>query len=209
MYELGELVGTLLVSAIAFYLVKRFLFRDGSKIKKGIGISVLVLISLVTFYNIYVIATKARPIETVENSNEVEQIVEAAPSDVFRKVNEKRIEKNISPLAIDDRLMESASYKANDMSERSYFSHNDPTGVPNGINKALEITGITCATVSENLYKGDGSYSTSDKAIETWLDSQSHKDAMLNEKYALTGIGISKDKAGYVYVVQHFCELTK
>lgn len=114
-------------------------------------------------------------------------------------VNAERAKNNAAPLVEDSRLDQSAQFKADDMHNRQYYSHVDPTtGRMNGLDMIISLTGQTCSYVSENLVEA---YS-SQQAMDEWISSPDHHAAMINAKYTLTGFGINGNK-----VVEHFCQL--
>lgn len=130
----------------------------------------------------------------------------ATPDELFALVNEERVKAGVPPLALDERLNESAQRKADDMAKYQYNEHVSPTDGRNGYEYAYE-TGVNCAYVSENLFSGGGRYIQSQEAIHGWMQStKGHREAILDAKYTLTGIGIAQDTDKILYQVQHFCE---
>lgn len=116
-------------------------------------------------------------------------------------VNTERAKVHVTPLTEDSRLDASAQYKAQDMVTRNYFAHADPiTGKDNGINKIFELTGGLCSYGSENL-TDNTVVNDSQHAVDTWVKSKPHYEAMVNPRYTLTGFGIEGTK-----VVEHFCQ---
>lgn len=131
----------------------------------------------------------------------------AKPDEILTLVNQKRGEAGVEPLIESNELDTSAQFKAEDMANRGYTEHTDPsTGKNNGIDKAFELTGSFCRNISENIHDGTEMYTTTNAAVSAWMNSQSHRDAMLASKYAYTGVGVAVDKNGKVYEVQHFCQ---
>ncbi len=140
------------------------------------------------------------------------------PEELLAEANKLRAEKGVSPLKLDERLNESAQWKANDMKEFNYFGHVKPdetrkdvgTGEPLAYGAARvydikrEDGKSVCLMASENLqinhdwqnpYTNDG-----------WSSSKPHYEAIVDEKYDSTGFGIAKDGNKLLYV-QHFCDL--
>lgn len=59
-----------------------------------------------------------------------------------------------------------------------------------------------CNYSGENfVYAGAGNIHTAETSMNWWMNSPSHKQAILDPKYTLTGIGVSHGNI----VVQHFC----
>lgn len=116
--------------------------------------------------------------------------------EIYNLVNQERAKIGVAPLKLDPRLNQSAQEKAEDMAKNNYFDHVNPTTGVHGYT-IISKYAKECRIGSENLAN---SYPTSRDLISAWLRSVSHKEAMLNPNYVLTGVGVSKSK-----VVQHFC----
>ena len=128
------------------------------------------------------------------------QSVPLDASKILELVNIERAKVGVAPLTSDPRLVASAQAKADEMAQNDYFGHVSPvTGVdgytliPNGI----------CVYKSENISEmlnpiGDNNNDT----VQGWIGSKPHYDAMVDSKYTLTGVAISKNK-----IVQHFCQV--
>ena len=118
---------------------------------------------------------------------------------IFNLVNTERIKAGISPLMRDARLDASAQAKADDMTVNGYFNHISPITGKHGYE--LIPKGM-CLQNGENIglatdMAGDNNYD----AVNWWMHSKPHHDAILNPKNMLTGIGVN----GAVSV-QHFCQ---
>lgn len=111
-------------------------------------------------------------------------------------INTARKNNGLPELKIDSLLDSTAKAKAKDMVDNSYFSHNSPTyGSPF---KMMQEAGITYKTAGENIA---GNQSVQ-KAVESWLESETHKQNILSNAYNYIGIGLEKsDTYGYVIVV--------
>lgn len=62
-----------------------------------------------------------------------------------------------------------------------------------------ELLVSACSKSSENIYWGRAT-NTTQGALNWWMNSKPHHDAILNSEYTLTGFGIAGNK-----VVEHFC----
>lgn len=176
------------------------------KTRDKVGLGILV-IALVAIFFAYLPKTS----NSVSNSA-TEQAVSYKPAtreELFTLVNTERAKVGVAPLTMDERLNQSAQWMADDMATRDYYAHKDPqTGKDVGTDKAFELTGLTCSSVGENQNKGAGQFSTAQAQIDNWFTSESHKNALLDSKYSLTGLGIATTKEGETLVVQHFCDTT-
>lgn len=110
-------------------------------------------------------------------------------------INKERAKSNLSPLQADPELMKVARIKGNDMSKNNYFSHYSPTyGSPFDMMRQF---GITFKAAAENI----AGNSTVQGAVTSWMNSEGHRNNIMNGNYNFTGIGISKStKYGNVFV---------
>lgn len=118
---------------------------------------------------------------------------------IFTLVNAERTQRGLKPLIRDTRLDASAQTKADDMYINNYFGHVSPS---TGVHGYENIDPKLCSYRSENLtetYVGETG-NLSEKSVESWIKSTSHREAILNPQYSLTGVAVSGNK-----VVQHFC----
>ena len=90
-------------------------------------------------------------------------------------VNDARIENNLNPLIADQKLMELAGSRCNDMTARNYFSHYTPEGKRV---RCGEILGRSNCKATPEMFLG------------AWLNSQPHNKVILNPIYKNIGIGI-------------------
>jgi len=125
----------------------------------------------------------------------------ATREELLALVNAERIKIGVAPLAVDERLHGSAQRKADDMTQHNYFGHTSPHDGTFGPNYVLE-TGIGCLSAGENLtWLGDVKVNhAAVRAVNAWMGSAPHREAILNARYVLIGFGISG-----AYVVEHFC----
>lgn len=139
---------------------------------------------------------------SAEQSNTTQARVykQATPDELSSLVNAERAKANISSLIVDERLNKSAQRKADDMTKYNYFNHISPNDGKNGYEYVYD-TGIYCKYAGENLTQNYSYYEWDSRAVRSWMNSKSHRDAMLDSRYTLTGFG----KSG-VNVVEHFCE---
>jgi len=119
----------------------------------------------------------------------------ADEQEVFDLINAKRIANGLTALKIDDEIQNVARIKAQDMVDNNYFSHTSPTyGSPFDMIKKF---GINYKTAGENI-AGNSSNSA---AVNAWMNSEGHRDNILNNSFNYTGIGIiNSQKYGKIYV---------
>lgn len=116
----------------------------------------------------------------------------------------------VAPLKIDERLNESAQFKADDMAKYNYFAHVKPgeTGM-NGVQKGYDLTRqadgkSACSKASENIGFVPFESANSKAVFDGWYLSAPHIAAIRNADYSLTWIAVAKGATGY-YAVEHFC----
>lgn len=120
-------------------------------------------------------------------------------SDILRLVNEERAKVGVAPLVEDPRLDESAKQKADDMANNHYFGHENPTTKYHGYEYIRKTAPGSCAHSSENLL---GNYTSAQAAMDGWMNSKAHREALLDARYDITGIAVAGGN-----IVQHFCDL--
>lgn len=85
-----------------------------------------------------------------------------------------------------------------DMSERNYFSHENPDG--QSPFDRIESGGILYMSAAENIAAG---YPNAIYAHEAWMNSGSHREAILSEIERF-GAGIAQNDEGYIYFAENF-----
>lgn len=116
--------------------------------------------------------------------------------------NESREASNVHKLAINPVLEQAAQMKANDMAAKSYFAHTSPEGITPWY--WFGQAGYDYRYAGENLAVN---FSESAHVRDAWLNSPSHRDNLLQDKF--TEIGIATAEGYYkgrktTFVVQMF-----
>jgi hypothetical protein len=89
-------------------------------------------------------------------------------------------------------LSKAAAYKAQDMVNRKYFSHTDPSG--NYIWPTITAYGYTPYTqLGENLAI---EFSNTESLVQAWMNSPTHRANILNEGFKDQGMGVSFGNVG-------------
>mgnify|MGYP000120995068 FL=1 len=115
--------------------------------------------------------------------------VNALKQDIIDRTNALRKENGVAALRINDRLMQAAQVRADEMASSSVYSHTRPDGRRN--------TSVTdCPYVGENIHRiADCALqgkSVSEAAVWSWNLSGGHRDNLLEKNYAETGVGLSR-----------------
>ena len=132
---------------------------------------------------------------TTTNKTDVSTTPSALEKELLTLINQKRKAYGLSELKFDTATQKTARAKAEDLVANNYFSHNSPTyGTPFEMMKSF---GVTYKTAGENI----AGNSTLEGAVNAWMNSQGHRENILNNAYNLTGIGVVKSNTyGYVMV---------
>lgn len=156
----------------------------------GIVLSVLTAVTFLICGTALAYSATLKPIETPT-------IVHLNADVVFAKVNDERAKNGLKPLIRDTRLDQTAQERADDMFTRKYFSHYDPiTG-----SGMIDNQDFQCTGGSENIGLAlDMTGDNNKDAVDWWMNSKPHHDAILNPKYTLTGVAVHGGIS-----VQHFC----
>jgi len=114
---------------------------------------------------------------------------------VLKLINDYRTKNGVSKLAMGSKLLKMARLKAEDMVNKEYFSHTSPTyGSPFDMMKNY---GLSYKAAGENI-AGNPSL---DAAVNSWINSSTHRENLLSTSYNYIGIGISKSPIyGYIVV---------
>lgn len=119
--------------------------------------------------------------------------------ELLSMINAERAKNSVAPLVVDERLVKSAEMKIDELLAEGWNEnpHLNDAG-EHGFRFARQNM-PECAIVSENLLVD---HMSSESGFKGWMESQPHREAMLNPTYDYTGISVK----GY-YVVQHFCDI--
>lgn len=105
--------------------------------------------------------------------------------DLLNGTNQERRSQNLADLQINDQLSQAAFLKAQDMFANNYWAHTSPAGVAPW--KWFADTGYNYSVAGENLAKN---YPTADATVQAWMNSPSHRENILNDKYVDVGFAV-------------------
>jgi uncharacterized protein YkwD len=113
-------------------------------------------------------------------------------------VNQDRAASGVAPLAYSASLARVAQYRAQDMLNRNYFSHYDPSTGQLAFVQLLHLWGIPYSTAGENIaWSTDPSMA----AINTmFMNSPDHRANILKAAYHRIGIGVASNGAKIMVV---------
>lgn len=110
---------------------------------------------------------------------------EITAAKVIEDTNLERQKNGMSPLVESPLLDEAAKLKAANMFEENYWAHFSPSGKdPWGF---ILRTGYKFSYAGENLARN---FQNSDDVVKAWMNSPSHKENILNNKYQEIGIAV-------------------
>ena len=126
-------------------------------------------------------------------------VIAVFQKEVVRLVNVERQKQGLGKLSLNAKLSNVATLKSQDMINKNYFDHTSPTyGSPFDMMKQFNIS---YKTAGENIAKGQ---KTPAEVVKAWMNSQGHRENILNKNYTEIGIGVAKDANGTLYWTQMF-----
>ncbi len=122
------------------------------------------------------------------------EIEQGMKQQIFDLTNIYRHRFAVSPLKLDEQVSEVALLHSEDMYENNYFSHTSQDG--NGLKERLEAQDVYYLSAGENIA---AQHTDAPAAMEGWLNSEGHRDALLYEDYNYLGVGVYR-----LYYTQNF-----
>lgn len=118
---------------------------------------------------------------------------------VIQLTNNERAKHGLKPLAANWELSRIARYKSADMRDKNYFSHTSPTyGSPFDMIRSF---GLTYRSAGENIAAGQ---TTPEQVVQAWMNSEGHRQNILNPSYTQIGVGYVKGGSQRYYWTQMF-----
>ena len=157
-----------------------------------------------------VTSAEAKPVEQPAQTD-----VAAAKQDIIDRTNALRCENGVAALRVNDKLMQAAQVRADEMAASGIYSHTRPDGRKSNTVTDSKYTGENLHNISE-LYLEQQHKTLSEAVVELWSNSRAHADNMTSSRYGEIGVGLARgiDKDGFDcwYCVQVFlldgCEVT-
>jgi len=113
-------------------------------------------------------------------------------------INQERTKANVQTLTVDNKLVNIARMKSQDMIDNNYFSHQSPTyGSPFDMMKAQ---GVSYRYAGENI-AGNQSVQSAHTAL---MNSSGHRANILNPNYKYVGVGVVDGGPYGVMVTEEF-----
>ena len=157
-----------------------------------------------------VTSAEAKPVEQPAQTD-----VAAAKQDIVDRTNALRKENGVAALCVNDRLMQAAQVRADEMAASGIYSHTRPDGRKSNTVTDSRYTGENIHSISE-LYLEQQHKTLSEAVVNLWSNSKAHTDNMTSSRYGEIGVGLARgvNQSGLDcwYCVQVFlldgCEVT-
>jgi uncharacterized protein YkwD len=106
----------------------------------------------------------------------------------------ERAARGAGGLSRESRLVAAAQGHSDDMGRRRYFAHDSPEG--DSVGDRARSTGFSPRIgrtwrVGENLYYGSGPLGTPRRVVRGWMESPSHRAAILDPAFTQVGVGLA------------------
>ena len=131
----------------------------------------------------------AKAEDTKSTEQPVQTDVANAKQDIIDRTNALRRENGVSALAVNDKLMQAAQVRADEMAAHTVYSHTRPNG-----GKFNTVT--DCPHMAENIHRiADWTMSNqtlAERAVADWSASTTHNKNMVNPKLSEIGVGLAR-----------------
>lgn len=131
-----------------------------------------------------VTSAEAKPVEQPAQTD-----VAAAKQDIIDRTNALRRTKGVAALRVNDKLMQAAQVRANEMATHTVYSHTRPDG--RKFNTATD-----CPYMAENIHRiADwvlSDQTLAERAVADWYASTVHHKNMVNPKLSEIGVGLAR-----------------
>lgn len=131
-----------------------------------------------------VTSAEAKPVEQPAQTD-----VATAKQDIIDRTNALRKENGVAVLRVNDKLMQAAQVRANEMATHTVYSHTRPDG--RKFNTATD-----CPYMAENIHRiADwvlSDQTLAERAVADWSASTTHNKNMVNPKLSEIGVGLAR-----------------
>lgn len=131
-------------------------------------------------------STEAKPVEQPAQTD-----VAAAKQDIIDRTNTLRKENGIAVLRVNDKLMQAAQVRADEMAASGIYSHTRPDGRKSNTVTDSKYTGENIHSISE-LYFEQQQKTLSEAVVNLWSNSKAHADNMTSSRYGEIGVGLAR-----------------
>ena len=117
--------------------------------------------------------------------------VDAMKQDIVDRTNSLRRENGVAVLRVNDRLMQAAQVRADEIATSGVYSHTRPDGRKSNTVTDSKYTGENIHSISE-LYLEQQHKTLSEAVVELWSNSKAHADNMTSSRYGEIGVGLAR-----------------
>ena len=133
-----------------------------------------------------VTSAEAKPVEQPAQTD-----VATAKQDIVDRTNALRRAKGVAALRVNDKLMQAAQVRADEMAASGVYSHTRPDGRKSNTVTDSKYTGENIHSISE-LYLEQQHKTLSEAVVELWSNSKAHADNMTSSRYGEIGVGLAR-----------------
>lgn len=145
--------------------------------------SLFVLFLLVVIFSSFIISLRKTAPQVLGVATNI------TTQDLLAITNQKREEKGLAPLTLNNELAVAASSKARNMFAKDYWAHNAPDGTTPWA--FFQLVGYNYIYAGENLAKD---FNDSTGVVNAWMASPSHRENMLSARYNEIGFAVVNGK---------------
>lgn len=144
-------------------------------------------------------------------------------------VNAEREKRKLKKLEWNEKLAVISRKHSADMAKRNYFSHKSPEGMDptargkeSGFSCQKKYGSLIRSGIGENIFQnhiyksvtyiGENAYydyrtldEITETTVEGWMESDGHRENILDSGYDSEGIGVVISDSGEIYITQNFC----
>ena len=114
-----------------------------------------------------------------------------AKQDIVDRTNALRRAKGIAALRVNDKLMQAAQVRADEMAASGIYSHTRPDGRKSNTVTDSKYTGENIHSISD-LYLEQQQKALSEAVVNLWSNSKAHADNMTSSRYGEIGVGLAR-----------------
>ena len=133
-----------------------------------------------------VTSAEAKPVEQPAQTD-----VAAAKQGIIDRTNALRRAKGVAALRVNDKLMQAAQVRADEMAASGVYSHTRPEGRKSNTVTDSKYTGENILSISE-LYLEQQQKTLSEAVVNLWSNSKAHADNMTSSRYGEIGVGLAR-----------------
>lgn len=149
--------------------------------------------------------TDIRGDNSLDLTSETGRFMKEMEQEVIELVNDLRQELELSLLEPSKELRVTARMKSKDMFEYQYFDHQGHIT----FSQLLEESQVVVKITGENIYRSQSPLTTAKLIFDTWKNSSTHYENMINEQFHYIGVGIynvENEGINMYYATQHLTD---